>query len=174
MLRLAAFFLLSIGPVILSRPNLFDLRSHAFYRFLGFESLLGLVIMNFDKWFLDPASPLQIISWALLISSAVLAIHSFYLLYRYGGTDGGIENTTVIVRTGIYRFIRHPLYSSLLWLAWGVYLKSPTIGATILIVFCTLSLFLTAKVEEGESTRKFGDDYLEYMKSSKMFIPYIF
>lgn len=173
MIKLIIFFLLSIGPVLLSRPYLIDFRSHGFYRFLGFEALLGLIILNIDKWFLSPTSPFQIISWILLISSTFLAVHSFYLLYKYGGTEGGIENTTVIVRTGIYRFIRHPLYSSLLWLAWGVFFKSPTIGASILVSFSTLSLFLTAKVEEAESARKFGAEYLDYMKSTKMFIPYI-
>ena len=30
-----------------------------------------------------------------------------------------------------------------------------------------------AKVEEKENIRKFGDDYSEYIKTTKMFIPFI-
>jgi protein-S-isoprenylcysteine O-methyltransferase Ste14 len=39
-----------------------------------------------------------------------------------------------------------------------------------------ISAFITAaaKVEERENLRKFGADYAEYMKSTKMFIPFVF
>ena len=36
------------------------------------------------------------------------------------------ERTTKLVTSGIYKYIRHPLYSSLLLLAWGAFFKAPT------------------------------------------------
>lgn len=36
------------------------------------------------------------------------------------------ERTSTPVTTGIYRYIRHPLCSSLLLLAWGLFFKAPT------------------------------------------------
>lgn len=37
----------------------------------------------------------------------------------------------------------------------------------------TAFLIATAKVEEAENLRKFGDEYVRYMMRSKAFIPYI-
>jgi protein-S-isoprenylcysteine O-methyltransferase Ste14 len=38
----------------------------------------------------------------------------------------------------------------------------------------TLFLLATAKVEESENVRYFGTAYAEYMKRTKMFIPFLF
>jgi len=38
----------------------------------------------------------------------------------------------------------------------------------------TVSIVTTGKVEERENIQKFGDAYVEYMKATKMFIPYLF
>jgi protein-S-isoprenylcysteine O-methyltransferase Ste14 len=38
----------------------------------------------------------------------------------------GIEKTTQLVSVGLYSKIRHPLYSSLICLAWGAFFKSTT------------------------------------------------
>ncbi len=35
------------------------------------------------------------------------------------------EKTTELVTTGIFKYIRHPLYSSLIFLTWGIYFKHP-------------------------------------------------
>lgn len=173
MIKIIIFAFLSIGAITFSRDYLFNLRSHGFYRLLAFESILALFLLNIDKWFQTPFTFFQIMSWILLILSACLALHGFYLLYKYGDTEGGVEYTTVIVRAGAYRFIRHPLYASLLFFALGVYLKSPSMIASLLVALCSLFLFLTAKVEEKESINKFGEEYVSYMGTTKMFIPYI-
>ncbi|MGB9072376.1 MAG: isoprenylcysteine carboxylmethyltransferase family protein [Terriglobales bacterium] len=85
----------------------------------------------------------------------------------------GIEATTTLVTVGAYRYIRHPLYASLLCLGWGAFFKHVTLFGFLLVV--TLSAFLTAtaKVEEAENLRKFGDSYAAYMKKTKMFVPFL-
>ena len=84
-----------------------------------------------------------------------------------------IEKTTKLVIEGIYKFIRHPLYSSLLFLAWGIFLKSITILGLILVIIISFFLIMTAKIEEKENCDYFGHEYEHYMQRSKMFIPYI-
>jgi protein-S-isoprenylcysteine O-methyltransferase Ste14 len=86
----------------------------------------------------------------------------------------GVEKTTTLVIVGAYRYIRHPLYSSLLFLAWGVFLKSPSWPGGSLAIAATAFLTATAKVEESENIRYFGSAYREYMKQTKMFIPFLF
>jgi protein-S-isoprenylcysteine O-methyltransferase Ste14 len=84
------------------------------------------------------------------------------------------EQTTKLIDKGIFRYIRHPLYSSLLFLSWGIFLKNPISELIIVVALSTAFLYLTAIFDEKECIVFFEDGYVEYMKRSKMFIPYIF
>jgi protein-S-isoprenylcysteine O-methyltransferase Ste14 len=84
------------------------------------------------------------------------------------------EKTTVLVDSGVYRYIRHPLYSSLIFLTWGIFMKQ-TIWITFILSFISSAfLFLAAKAEERECQLFFGDQYSAYMKRTKRFIPLLF
>ncbi|MFZ1976565.1 MAG: isoprenylcysteine carboxylmethyltransferase family protein [Bacteroidota bacterium] len=84
------------------------------------------------------------------------------------------EKTSTLVTSGIYRYIRHPLYASLLFLAWGAFLKDITWFSISLTATATLCLGATAKADEAECVRSFGTSYKEYMSRTKMFIPFFF
>ena len=146
-------------------------RSHGFPRFFAFAAILGLIAQNAPVWFQDPFSPRQIASWLFLIGSAALAIHGFRLLRLVGRPQGQFENTTVVVREGAYRYIRHPLYTSLLLLAVGAFLKQPSWLGLALLLVAFLAAYATARIEEGENLARFGSAYAEYMRETKMFVP---
>jgi protein-S-isoprenylcysteine O-methyltransferase Ste14 len=173
LLKLAIFAVVSVGAVCLSWPSLRDPRSHGFPRFFAFETLLGLILLNVDRWTHDPLSVPQIVSWCLLACSLGLAIHGFYLLRVIGKPQGDFESTTALVTLGAYKYIRHPLYSSLLLLGWGAFLKDLSLFSVGLIAAATACLIATARLEEAENLRKFGDEYTAYMKATKMFIPFL-
>jgi protein-S-isoprenylcysteine O-methyltransferase Ste14 len=85
-----------------------------------------------------------------------------------------LEATTHLVTTGIFQFIRHPLYASLIYLSWGIFFKSPSLLGGCLAVVSTGFLIATARADESECLVKFGDEYIEYMKKTKMFIPLVY
>ena len=146
-------------PVIYkSWPHLRSPRSHGFYRFFVFESNILLVLLQLEFWFADPFTFLHLLSWTFLGISLFLALHSFRLLRSLGKTDGQFEATTQLVTVGAYRYIRHPLYASLLFLAWGAFLKHITWLTGLLVLINVLACVLTAKVEEAECLDKFGDE----------------
>ena len=174
MFKLIIFVVVSMGIVFVSWNSLRNPHSHGFFRFFAFESILILLLLNLEHWFSQPFSALQIVSWLLLLSSLILAMYGFYLLRVLGRPKAGIENTTVLVMVGAYKYIRHPLYASLLLLGWGVFFKDPSLLGGILVVMTSIFLIATAKVEETENLQKFGDDYAAYMKTTKMFIPFLF
>jgi protein-S-isoprenylcysteine O-methyltransferase Ste14 len=97
----------------------------------------------------------------------------YHLLHHVGKPSGTFENTSTLVKEGIYRYIRHPLYGSLVLLGLGAFLKNVTLITAALVLVNTAALVMTARVEEGEMIRRFGDDYTQYMKETKMFIPYL-
>ena len=172
--RWAIFGLGALFIVVLSRRSLRDPRSHGFWRVFAFEALLGLLLVAVGRWFVDPLSPRQVASWVLLAVSLALAVWGFLLLVLAGKPRGGVEGTTTLVTSGIYRYIRHPLYSSLLFLAWGAFLKAPAPASATLAVLASAALVATARAEERENTAKFGEAYTRYMRATKRFLPLVF
>jgi protein-S-isoprenylcysteine O-methyltransferase Ste14 len=148
-------------------------RRWAWARFLAFEANLVLILLNLGRWFEDPFKPLQIISWVLLAASLYAVLHGVLFLQFRGRPDGYFERTTRLVTGGIYGFIRHPMYASLIYLAWGAWLKNPGPTTFGLAALATAASWLTAKTEESDNHLKFGREYSEYVKKTKMFVPYV-
>jgi protein-S-isoprenylcysteine O-methyltransferase Ste14 len=148
-------------------------RPHGIPRFIAFESILLLVLLNVPVWFDHPFVWNQLISWIFLIVSIVFAVLGFLLLRIIGKPQGDLENTTKLVTVGLYRFIRHPLYSSLLFLGTGFFLKDISITTTFLAFINFIALVVTAKREEREMVDKFGNEYIAYMQKTRMFVPFV-
>jgi protein-S-isoprenylcysteine O-methyltransferase Ste14 len=181
MIHLSTFAIISVFFVYVSRKSLVRPQSHGFYRFFVWESTLALVLLNEPHWFSNPFSPLQIISWLSLGISIFLVLYGVYLLRVFGRPDQNradpellkFEKTSSLVTVGIYKYIRHPLYSSLLFLTWGAFLKQPSGWGLFLASSTSLFLFLASKNEEKECLRHFGDAYQKYMQTTKMLIPFL-
>ena len=136
--------------------------------------MLVLVLLNAEYWFKDPLSIRQLISWALLLASIFPPIHGFILINKVGKPEGQMEQTTKLIEAGLYKYIRHPMYSSFFLAGPGAFLKNVTFLTAGLVMICLVSAYLTAKVEEKELIERFGEDYVQYMNRTRMFIPYIF
>ncbi|MBE0596879.1 MAG: isoprenylcysteine carboxylmethyltransferase family protein [Desulfuromonadales bacterium] len=165
-----------------SRHALRNPLSHGFYRFFAWECILALVLLNFPVWTLNPFAAHQIASWSLLLISLALVINALCLLRKVGqpSADRGdaellaFERTSTLVTTGTFRFIRHPMYASLLFLAWGAFLKDISWAGLALAAGASIALFCTALRDEAECCKYFGAPYADYMKTSKRFIPFVF
>ena len=177
------FIIGSIVLIYISRASLRQPRSHGFHRFFAWEAMLGLFLLDVEFWFRNPFAWYQLIAWTLLFASIVpLAFGVQALRARGKPTENragdpsllAFEKTTALVTTGIYRYIRHPLYSSLFLLTWGTFFKLPSLWGGLLAVTATVFLILTAKADEAECTNFFGPQYQEYMKRTKMFLPFLF
>ena len=178
----AVFFLL--GTLVLawlSRASLRQPRSHGFARFLAWVAILALLTLNGPVWFDDRYSANQLVSWVLLQTSIAVLIVGLYMLRRVGKTDRArdeeqlfaFEKTSQLVTVGIFRYIRHPMYCSLLLLAWGIFFKQPEWLGLLLALAASVFLWLTALRDEEECLAYFGDDYRRYMQRSKRFIPFV-
>ena len=183
LVRVAIFFAASGAFILLSWRPLRDLRSRGFYRFFAFEFLSALILLNAPVWFRDPLSARQLVSWFLGAVSIGLAIEGFRLLRVIGrpaltaarSANLPFENTTTLVTVGAYRFIRHPLYASLLALVWCAYLKNPfAVGGIVLAPITSGFLIATAVAEERENLASFGAPYAAYMKRTRRFVPFLF
>jgi protein-S-isoprenylcysteine O-methyltransferase Ste14 len=175
------FGVLSLLIILISWRTLFDTKSHGFYRFFSWECIAWLLAVNYRLWFVNPFSVNQIFSWILLVYAAYIVSAGLIMMKTKGKAQKsrdnknlyGFEKTTELIDTGIFNYIRHPLYSSLIFLTWGIFLKNPTSILFIISLLSTNFLYLTSKYDEKECLIYFGNKYKDYMKRTKMFIPYI-
>jgi protein-S-isoprenylcysteine O-methyltransferase Ste14 len=176
------FVIITLALAFASRASLLKPRSHGFYRFIAWEFMALMFVMNWSirsQW--DISFPHWTIAHGLFLISLFLVFSGFGPLLRSGKPDPkrvdapmmGFEKTTVLVTHGLYRYIRHPIYASLIFLCWGFFFEQPSLASGICGIIATLFLIATARVEERENINYFGDSYRDYMKRSKMFIPFI-
>ena len=181
MIELAIFILTSAFLAFISRKSFSYPRSHGFARFFAWEAILILFLINAAYWFDDRFSPLRVMSTILLFVSIYLVVHGVILLKIVGRPNEGrpdpalfsFEKTSTLVRVGIYKYIRHPMCSSLLFLTWGIFLKNVSWIGFFLALLASLFLFITAKIDESECLDYFGSAYQGYIRDTKRFIPFL-
>jgi protein-S-isoprenylcysteine O-methyltransferase Ste14 len=180
--QLAIILISTAILIVLSWRSLRYPDYHGFYRFFAWELIIVQISLALPVWFKEPFSWHQLISWFLLGLSLPVLYQAVSGLKQSGGErirrasnqNYIFENTTKLVTQGIYARIRHPMYCSLLLLSWGVFFKNLSWWGILLVALASLCLYATARIEEKENITTFGVTYLEYMKNSKMFIPYLF
>jgi protein-S-isoprenylcysteine O-methyltransferase Ste14 len=75
----------------------------------------------------------------------------------------------ILVIKGLYRWVRHPLYTAGLIFIW----LTPVMTANLLAmnIGLTIYIILGAQFEERRLLREFGQAYVEYRKSTPMLVP---
>lgn len=180
-MELTAFAIVVVGLAWLCRRQLLNPGCHGFYRFFAFAGIAWLLVFRLGHWHDDLISSRQLVSSLLMIAALGMVVASVWEFRLKGGRregeavpeNFGFENTGHLVTTGIYHYVRHPMYASLLLLAWGVYLKQVNGAGLLVVLGVTLALYLTARTEERENLAFFGEAYGQYARTSKLFLPFL-
>ena len=115
----------------------------------------------------------------LLVAGVMCLVIGLWLFYRSHADLGTNWSITLEIREqrrlitqGVYRRIRHPMYSALTLYSIGQALAIPNwiAGPSNLIAFGIL-LSLRIHAEERMMVREFGDDYVLYSARTKRLIP---
>ena len=167
------FAVLSIVIVMKFRKELFAFKRHGPYMFVAAEGLLLLFVLNAGSMFHSPLALRQVISWILMLISAGLAVSGFTALKKYGQAVEDWEDTTRLVHEGVFAYIRHPLYVSLMFLAGGMLLKDVSLQAASAFMVTVCFLVTASRVEERENLAKFGAEYEHYALRTKRYVPLI-
>jgi protein-S-isoprenylcysteine O-methyltransferase Ste14 len=81
-----------------------------------------------------------------------------------GAQEGeGWLRTSVVVDSGVYAVVRHPMYLSFMLLIVALMLISQHWLSVIFGLPIVVFLYLGMRVEEQSNIKKFGDDYTRYM-----------
>jgi protein-S-isoprenylcysteine O-methyltransferase Ste14 len=79
------------------------------------------------------------------------------------------EKQSDLVISGLYRFVRHPLYTFSLGILW----LSPSMTVNSLIVYVALTIYILIGIvfEERKLLREFGQAYAAYRSITPMLLP---
>jgi protein-S-isoprenylcysteine O-methyltransferase Ste14 len=75
-----------------------------------------------------------------------------------------------LVVTGLYRFVRHPLYTAGLLFIWPI----PVMTSNLLALYAGLTVYILVGTlhEEYRLRREFGEAYRQYCQHTPMLLPY--
>ena len=115
------------------------------------------------------------VGFFLYVSACFLEVTARTEIGRFGTGDLVIEEDHQLYTEGIYKYIRHPIYTGGLIgiVGFGLVFRSiiTLVGAAIVYF---LILNMRAKEEERQLEEVFGDEYIEYKRTSKKFFPFIY
>jgi protein-S-isoprenylcysteine O-methyltransferase Ste14 len=115
------------------------------------------------------------ISLAIMTAGLVIRWTAILTLGSFFNTRVAIHQDHRLIRTGLYRLVRHPSYSGLLlvFLGLGLSLGNWLSVAVVVIPFFAVLLY-RIRVEESSLVEALGQDYVEYCKTTKRLLPGIF
>ncbi len=79
-----------------------------------------------------------------------------------------------LIRSGPYRFVRHPIYSGLLLGVLGTVIAIGEIRGLLSLAAVFAGLWWKSRTEEGFMMEQFGERYAQYRREVKALIPFVF
>ena len=111
----------------------------------------------------------------LMLLGVVLRWYAIRVLGRYFTRDVAVRPDQPVVQAGPYRYVRHPAYSGSLLTMLGLGLTMTNWAALIALMVCVLLGYTyRVGVEERALREKLGPPYVEYMRRTRRFIPFVF
>jgi protein-S-isoprenylcysteine O-methyltransferase Ste14 len=142
---------------------------------LSFMAVLAVAILTPDRRLYlvrFPWSGLMVVGEILAVAVLVIAFQQkdkgeFLGLRRTARLSEKPQGKLVI--DGLYRHVRHPLYSAGLVFIWLL----PLMTVNVLTINITLTVYVIvgAYFEERKLVHEFGQDYADYQATTPMFIP---
>jgi protein-S-isoprenylcysteine O-methyltransferase Ste14 len=117
--------------------------------------------------------PAQYVAGVVLFSLGLWLFHRSHVdLSTNWSVSLDIREKHTLITSGVYRRVRHPMYSAILFQAVGQALVAPNwiVGAFYLGAFILLHSFCVGP-EEQMMLQQFGDRYESYMRKSQRLIP---
>jgi protein-S-isoprenylcysteine O-methyltransferase Ste14 len=115
------------------------------------------------------------LGWIVIALGGVIAFGcAIEFAWRGIGTPAPFDPPRRLVITGLYRWVRNPMYVGLGVILLGEAITFPRLTITMLIMIASLWLATTIFIitfEEPTLRSKFGDDYADYCRNVRRWIP---
>lgn len=124
--------------------------------FLNYTTFLNQHISPFIR------TPLAIV---FFLVSGYLAAKGLYLVFGKKRYESGV------IRTSVFRLVRHPIYLSEILLYLGFLMLNISLAAAVIWIVGIGFLHYISRYEEKLLLARYGEEYKHYMKEVPMWIP---
>jgi protein-S-isoprenylcysteine O-methyltransferase len=131
------------------------------------------------SWFPSAAMPhrhsLRIVGFFIFVFGLVLRWYSIGYLGKFFTIDVAIHSEHRVIKSGPYRYIRHPSYTGALLAFLGLGLSIGNWCSIAIFILPTFLAFLVRiKVEEGALAEAMGEQYRSYQKRTHRLVPFVY
>jgi len=108
----------------------------------------------------------------LLVAGLAIRWTAIFSLGRSFSTNVAIHPTQTVLKTGLFRWVRHPSYTGMLLIFAAIGINARNwVSLAIMLTFPTAALLYRIHVEEMALTDAFGEDYVNYTRTTKRLLP---
>lgn len=127
------------------------------------------------KFWLRPLSAWRLsLSILFLLLACLLSWTGARALGRQWRIDAGLSSDHQLVTSGPYRFVRHPIYTSLLCMLLGVgFMVTPLLLLVVALLVLIIGTEIRVSIEDHLLATHFGDRFREYQRSVPAYIPFL-
>lgn len=112
---------------------------------------------------------------ACMAAGTALRISAIVTLGQFFTLEVAVQKSQPVVRTGSYRYVRHPAYAGSLLSLLGIGLALTNRSSlAVIVTVAFLAYSYRVRVEEQALIQTLGRPYLDYMGSTKKLIPGIY
>jgi protein-S-isoprenylcysteine O-methyltransferase Ste14 len=129
----------------------------------------GLIYGRFYK-----ISALEYIGVAVTLVGLLFAVWARVHLGRYWSGIITLKEGHKLIRSGPYKFVRHPIYTGFLSAVFGSALTASTGDAYIGFAIMLVSYIVKIHREEKVLSTEFGDEYLRFKQEVPALFPFIY
>jgi protein-S-isoprenylcysteine O-methyltransferase Ste14 len=150
-----------------------------FYNLIAVGSLIPLAIYSFPskEKLLFQSFNSQIAAYAFILFGLLITviafkafnIKEFFGILQYEKSEYKPDLTI----SGLYKYVRHPLYFGTILLFIGLFFLYPSSELIVINVIVFIYLIIGSRLEEKKLVDEFGSQYLTYKKEVKGLIPFI-
>ncbi len=84
-----------------------------------------------------------------------------------------IHGSRDLVKSGLYKYMRHPQYTGIFLFTFGWILHWPTVITLILWPLLIAAYIWLSRFEEKQALEEFGESYRAYARKTRRFIPFL-
>jgi protein-S-isoprenylcysteine O-methyltransferase Ste14 len=112
----------------------------------------------------------------MISGAAVMLLFTRKFFFDLSGADVFRKKQTSqqLIKTGLYKYVRHPLYAATLVFVWGIFLWQPLLNNLVSCICISVYSIIGIRFEEKKLINEFGDSYLEYSSRTPMLFPRLF
>jgi len=110
----------------------------------------------------------------LLALGGVLSWTSARTLGRQWRFDAGLNADHQLIQSGAYRFVRHPIYASMLCMLLGTgSFLTPVPFLVAALVFFLIGLEIRVRIEDALLGSRFGEEFADYQRRVPAYLPFV-